>query len=69
MHVARLVARLQRGEHGVFVTNSHFTTQAQEEVFEDRYPVELLHGGRLTSLLAHCGATRNGSLNPSWLDA
>ncbi|MGH1348043.1 MAG: hypothetical protein ACRBN8_41190 [Nannocystales bacterium] len=51
------------------MTNSHFTTQAQEEVFEDRYPVELLHGGRLTSLLAHCGATRNGSLNPSWLDA
>ncbi len=25
--VARLVARLQRGEHGVFVTTSHFTTK------------------------------------------
>jgi len=65
--VARLVARLQRGEHGIFVTNSSFSTQAQEEVFADRYPVELLHGGRLTSLLGHCGATRNGELDPAWL--
>ncbi len=67
--VARLVARLQRGEHGVFVTNSTFTQQAQEEVLEDRYPVDLLHGQRLTALLAHCGATRNGELDPAWVRA
>ena len=65
--VARLVARLQRGEHGVFATNSYFTRQAQEEVFEDRYPVELIHGGRLAGLLGKVGAIRGGALDPGWL--
>jgi hypothetical protein len=65
--VARLVARLQRGEHGVFVTSSYFTTQAQEEVFEDRYPVELIYGRRLVGLLSSVGAIRDGRLDPSWL--
>jgi hypothetical protein len=65
--IARLVARLQRGEHGLFATTSIFTRQAQEEVYADRYPVDLLDGGRLTGILAHCGAVRNGILDPSWL--
>jgi hypothetical protein len=65
--VARLVARLQRGEHGVFATNSYFTPQAQEEVFADRYPVELIYGGRLISLLQNVGAVRGGELDPTWL--
>jgi HJR/Mrr/RecB family endonuclease len=66
--VARLVARLQRGEHGVFVTTSYFTKQAQEEVHADGYPVELIAGGRFTGLLQQIGATRKGQLRPEWLD-
>lgn len=65
--VARLVARLQRGEHGVFVTTSHFTTQAQDEMFADRYPVELVPGGRFAGMLAHVGATKAGNLREDWL--
>lgn len=38
----------------------HFSKPAKGQV-------ELLHGGRLTSLLGHCGATRNGVLDPAWL--
>ena len=30
--VSRLVARLQRGEYGIFVTTSYYTKAAQEEV-------------------------------------
>ncbi len=67
--VARLVARLQRGEHGVFATNSYFTPQAQEEVAHDRYPVELIYGRRLLGLLTQVGAIRRGQLDPSWLRA
>ena len=53
--VARLVARLQRGEHGVFVTTSYFTKQCQEEVFADRYPAELISGGQLVGMMAQLG--------------
>lgn len=53
--VARLVARLQRGEHGVFVTTSYYTKQCQEEVFADRYPVELIAGGQLVGMFAQAG--------------
>jgi hypothetical protein len=67
--VARLVARLQRGEHGVFVTTSSFTRQCQEEVFADAYPVELIPGGRLVGVLAHLGAVDGDHLAPAWLVA
>lgn len=53
--VARLVARLQRGEHGVFVTTSYYTPQCQQEVFADRYPVELIAGGQLVGMFAQVG--------------
>lgn len=66
--VARLVARLQRGEHGVFVSTSHFTKQAQEEMYEDRYPVELIPGGRFAGMLAQVGATRGSELRGEWLE-
>lgn len=64
--VSRLVARLQRGQHGVFVTTSYFTRQAQEEVLEDRYPVELISGDRLVGMLQHLGATAGSGLKPAW---
>jgi hypothetical protein len=66
--VARLVARLQRGEHGVFVTTSYFTPQAQDEMYADKYPVELVLGGRFAGLLAHVGATRAGELRREWVE-
>lgn len=53
--VARLVARLQRGEHGLFVTTSYYTKACQEEVFGDQYPVELISGGQLVGMAAQIG--------------
>lgn len=47
VHIARTVARLRRGWIGVYVTTSFFSVPVQEEVFEDRYPVVLIHGLRL----------------------
>src|SRR5690606_28344857 len=34
-HVSRLVARLNRGQFGIFVTTSYYTRQTQREVLED----------------------------------
>jgi restriction endonuclease Mrr len=45
--LARLVARLQRGWFGVFVTTGVFSTAAQQELYEDRSPVVLINGKRL----------------------
>src|SRR5262249_37072376 len=45
--LARLVARLQRGWFGVFVTTGVFSASAQQELHEDRYPVLLINGTRL----------------------
>jgi len=45
--LARLVARLQRGWIGVFVTTGVFSRAAQEELYQDKYPVVLINGSRL----------------------
>ena len=45
--VSRTVAKLKRGWLGVFVTTSHFTTNAQIEILEDKYPLLLINGKTL----------------------
>jgi hypothetical protein len=45
--VARVVARLQRGWVGVYVTTGVFSRQAQIEIIDDRYPIVLVPGKRL----------------------
>ena len=45
--LARLVARLQRGWIGVFVTTGAFSRASQEELVEDKYPVILINGQRI----------------------
>ena len=49
--LARVVARLQRGWVGVFVTTGIFSRAAQLELEEDRYPVVLINGKRLAKVL------------------
>ncbi len=64
--LARLVARLQRGWIGVFVTTGVFSRAAQEELHSDRYPVILVNGKRLARevrlLLNSEGITLGGLL-------
>lgn len=45
--LARVVARLQRGWMGVYVTTSEFSEPAQMELAEDKYPLLLVNGKRL----------------------
>lgn len=45
--LARVVARLQRGWIGAFVTTGTFSRGAQLELAQDRYPVVLINGRRL----------------------
>ncbi len=49
--VARVVARLQRGWIGVFVTTGVFSRAAQLELAEDKYPIILINGRRVAQAL------------------
>jgi len=66
--ISRLVARLQRGEYGIFISTSYYTKSAQEEVFKDGYPVRLFSGGDIVNLLKSIGKISNGNLNKEWLE-
>ena len=51
LHTARLAARLRRGWVGVYVTTSYFSIPVQREVLSDRYPILLVDGARLATLI------------------
>lgn len=65
--VSRLVARLSRGQYGIFVTTSYFTKQAQEEVLEDRYPATLIAGADLVRIMRELRVAREGAISSAWL--
>lgn len=66
--VSRLVARLQRGEYGVFITTSYYTKAAQEEVYEDGYPVRLFSGRDIVLFLRLLGLITNKTrIREDWL--
>jgi hypothetical protein len=66
-HVSRLVARLSRGQYGLFVTTSYFTRQAQEEVLADSYPTALFPGSDLVRIMRERGIARGREISPDWL--
>lgn len=66
-HVARLVARLGRGEFGLFVTTSYYSEQAQKEILQDRYPVKLFTGLDLVKILHELRLVENGIIKENWL--
>ena len=65
--MSRLVARLARGQYGIFVTTSYFTKQAQEEVLEDRYPATLVAGADLVRIMREMRVARGSEISPAWL--
>jgi Restriction endonuclease AspBHI N-terminal/Restriction endonuclease len=67
--VSRLVARLGRGQYGLFVTTSYFTKQTQEEVLQDAYPTSLIAGGDLVRMLRELRIARRGAISKAWLKA
>lgn len=66
--ISRLVARLGRGQYGVFITTSFYTRQAQAEVLEDGYPVRLYNGKDLINFLRESRLIKNGTINKKWID-
>jgi hypothetical protein len=68
-HVSRLVARLGRGQYGLFVTTSFYTRQAQEEVYADGYPTRLISGGELVRMMRELRIARGSAISRSWLHA
>jgi Restriction endonuclease AspBHI N-terminal/Restriction endonuclease len=65
--VSRLVARLRRGEYGIFVTTSYYTRQTQEEVLEDAYPVKLFSGADLVRFFRELKLIAGDHLRADWL--
>lgn len=49
--IARLAARLRRGWQGVYVTTATFGRSVQQEVLEDKFPIILVPGARVATLL------------------
>jgi len=71
VHVARTVARLRRGWIGAYVTTSYFSEPVQREVFEDQYPIVLVHGRDVAQTavrLAHKSGHRDVEAYLSTLD-
>lgn len=66
--VSRLVARLGRGEYGIFVTTSYYTKQAQEEALKDAYPIKLYSGIDIINFLRELRLIYNGKIKQEWLD-
>lgn len=67
--VSRLVARLGRGQYGIFVTTSYFTRQTQQEVLDDGYPVKLFSGDDLVLFMKELRLVDNGHIRKEWLDS
>jgi hypothetical protein len=66
-HVSRLVARLGRGQFGVFVTTSYYTKQTQREVLEDGYPVKLFSGNDIVNMLQELRLVKDGKISNEWM--
>ncbi len=49
--LARTVSRLKRGWIGSFVTTGAYSSNAQKEVFNDKYPLMLINGKLVTDIL------------------
>ncbi len=47
--IARVIARLQRGWIGIYVTTGTYSRSAQEEIVDDRYPIVLIDGRTLAN--------------------
>jgi len=67
--VSRLVARLGRGQYGVFVTTSYFTEAAQREVLVDGYPVTLVSAADLVRWCRELRLTTKDGIDMNWISA
>ena len=64
--VSRLVARLGRGQYGLYFTTSWYTPQTQREIEADRYPVRLFSGQDIVNILRAGGCATGGKIRSEW---
>jgi restriction endonuclease Mrr len=64
--VSRLVARLGRGQYGLYFTTSWYSEQTQREIEADRYPVRLFSGQDIVNLLRAGDCVSGGRIRSEW---
>jgi hypothetical protein len=64
--VSRLVARLGRGQYGLYFTTSWYSEQTQKEIEADRYPVRLFAGQDIVNILRAGDCISEGQIRSSW---
>lgn len=64
--VSRLVARLGRGQFGLYFTTSWYSEQTQKEIEADRYPVRLFSGQDIVNILRAGDCITGGRLRADW---
>lgn len=65
--VSRLVARLGRGQYGLYFTTSWFSEQTQREIEADRYPVRLFSGQDIVNILRAGDCISGSFIRKEWL--
>lgn len=65
--VSRLVARLGRGQYGLYFTTSFFSRETQREIEADRYPVRLFSGQDIVNILRAGDCISGASIREEWL--
>ena len=64
--VSRLVARLGRGQYGLYFTTSWYSEQTQKEIEADRYPVRLFCGQDIVNILRAGNCASGGHIRSEW---
>lgn len=65
--VSRLVARLGRGQYGLYFTTSWYTEQTQREIETDQYPIRLFAGQDIVNILRAGDCISAGKITREWL--
>lgn len=65
--VSRLVARLGRGQYGLYFTTSWYSVQTQREIEADRYPVRLFSGQDIVNILRAGDCLSGDVIRKEWL--
>ncbi|WP_170441343.1 restriction endonuclease [Ruegeria arenilitoris] len=64
--VSRLVARLGRGQFGLYFTTSWYSEQTEKEIEADRYPVRLFSGQDIVNILRAGDCVSGERLRVDW---
>ncbi len=64
--ISRLVARLGRGQYGLYFTTAWYSPQTQNEIQADRYPVRLFCGQDIVNILRAGNCVSGDRIRSEW---